>query len=113
MWKKQYLVVFDQTGLSNSPNPSVLVNSTNHDLPFSIWIDDGDRVEFVFPDQFQGSVLTFPVNQSSFVVTSPVRMTAQYAMRIDFGLLALIIVPLVSVFLLAAVMLVRRRKASS
>jgi peptidoglycan/xylan/chitin deacetylase (PgdA/CDA1 family) len=112
-WKKQYLVVFDQTGLPSSPGTSVMVNSTNHDLPFSTWIDDGDRVEFAFPNQLQGSVLTYPLNQSSFVVTSPVRMTAQYGNSIDFGLLALIIVPLVTVFLLAAVMLVRRRKASS
>jgi peptidoglycan/xylan/chitin deacetylase (PgdA/CDA1 family) len=113
VWKKQYLVVFDQTGLPNNTNPNVLVNFTNHDLPFSIWIDDGDRIEFAFPDQFQGHALTFPLNESSFVVTSPVRMTAEYSTGYDIGLLVLIIVPLVSVFILASVLLLRRKKASS
>jgi hypothetical protein len=111
-WKKQYSVFFNQTGIPTSSNPVVTVNSTTHNLPFSTWIDDGDYVEFAYPSQFQGFVLTSLSNQSPFVVNSPFKINVEYVVSSDMGLLPLIVVPLALVFLLTVVLLLRKRRTS-
>jgi len=116
-WKKQYLVVFNQTGLPNDFNASVVVNSTTHTLPFSVWVGEGDNLQYTFPDQYQAGftgnyVLTSPVDPSFHIVSSPVGMIAQYDLQYSMGSFAAIILPLILIFIIASVLLLRKRKSA-
>ena len=82
-WKKQFLITFAQTGLPINQNGSIQIESTNHDLPFSKWVDEGTNINYVFPDSLQDElgnryVLTYPSNQSSIEVDSPVTIVGHY-----------------------------------
>ena len=108
-WKKQYLFIFDQTGLSEDANASVFVNSENHNLPYSVWVDEGDSLDFAYPEQISDGAaktyfLRFPLSQTSIVADSPTNMTAQYETRLNTTFLALIITSIVLVFLFAFVL---------
>ena len=118
LWKKQYLVVFDQTGLPHDFSAPILTNNTVQNLPLSLWIDEGDSLQFEFNDQFTDGfaryyILTFPLNQSSFTANSSVRIIAQYDLQYNLNLLALIACPLILVFLLAIILLFRKKKSAS
>jgi hypothetical protein len=115
LWKTRCLVVFDQEGLPDDFNASVVLNSTIHSLPFSVWIGEEDTLQFIFQDQFpegfaRSYVLKFPLNQSLSSVTSPVKMVAQYDSQYSMGLFVAIILPLILVFLVASILLLRKRK---
>jgi peptidoglycan/xylan/chitin deacetylase (PgdA/CDA1 family) len=82
-WKTQFLVIFNQTGIDSNQTASILVDSSNHELPFSIWVDEGTKTNYVYPDYLQDElgnqyILTFPLNQSSIEVNSPVTITGHY-----------------------------------
>jgi peptidoglycan/xylan/chitin deacetylase (PgdA/CDA1 family) len=114
-WKKQFLVAFDQTGLPEDFDASIVVNSTTHNLPFSVWAGEEDNLEYGFqdqyPDGFTGSyALTSPLGQSSYTVTSSVRIVAQYDSQYSMGTFTAIIVPLVLILLLASILLLKKRK---
>jgi len=118
LWQSQYLVIFDQTGLPENFEANVLVNSTTHDLPFSVWIGEEDNLQFVFPNQLpegfaRAYVLTSPLNQSLSSVTSPTKMIAQYDLQYTTGFLAAILLPLILVFLVTSILLLRKRRSPS
>jgi len=117
-WKKQYLVVFNQTGLPHGLSPSVVVNSANYGLPYSIWADEGVTIHFAYPHQIPAGfgacyVLAFPSNQSSVTVGSSLIMTAQYDFQYTFELYAVIAVPLAGVALVTSLLLVRKKRSNS
>lgn len=117
-WKKQYLVVFDQTGLPHDLNADVLVDSTTHNLPFSVWVGNGESLQYIFHDQLPAEftryyILTSPLGQSSYTATSSARIVAQYDLQYNTGLLALIICPSILVFLLTSILLFRKRRSTS
>ena len=117
-WRKQYLVVFDQTGLPGDSDASAVVNYTTHNLPFSVWVGEEDYLEYSFPDQYQGGfegsyILTSPIGQSPYIVTSPVEIIAQYDLHYNMGSLATIILPLTLLFLITSILLLRKRKSAA
>jgi peptidoglycan/xylan/chitin deacetylase (PgdA/CDA1 family) len=110
LWKKQFLVVFDQNGLPNDYNASIAVDSVNHNLPFSVWADDGENLHFGYPDHIPYGfgvyyVLEYPVNQSTLDVDSSISIVAQYALEYDSAQFILIFVPVVLVSLVVFVFL--------
>ena len=116
-WKKQYLVTFDQAGLPDDVNAGISVNYTTQKLPFSVWVSEGDNLQFAydsqFPDGFARSyVLTYPLSQSLPSITSPVKMIAQYNLQYSLGFFVAITIPLILVFLLTLVLLLRKRKSA-
>ena len=116
LWKKQFLVVFDQIGLPNDYSASILVDSANHNLPFSVWADDGASMHFAYPNHFQNGfgayyALEYPLNQSSIDVDSSVTMIAHYTMKYDGKHFLIILIP--AIFLISSagfVLLLKRRK---
>lgn len=99
LWKKQFLVIFDQIGLPSDHNMSIMVNSTNYNIPFQFWIDDGTNLSFVYPNSYENGFgayysLEDPLNQSSIGVDSPLTVIAKYSIEyndeqpeLDFTLL--------------------------
>ena len=110
LWKQQFLIVFDQIGLPDDYNASVLVDSVNHTLPFSIWADSGATINFAYPNIYQdGSsghyILKDSLNQSSLDVNSSLTMTAEYVMiENDDPQYVIIIIP--AVLIISAIFLV-------
>ncbi len=107
LWKTQFLVVFNQTGIPSDSNPSILVDSADYSLPCSIWADEGTTINFVYPNHIQNGfglcyVLEYPLNQSLEVSSSAI-ITAQYAMEYDGTQITLFLLPAIlipsSVFL--------------
>jgi len=116
-WEKQFLVAFDQIGLPSDNNISIIVNSTNHNLPFSIWVNEGDSVQFVYPSGLDGGfgvsyVLTFPLNQSLSGVDSPATVTARYDMQYGAELFAVIVVPTAVLILVKGISVLRKRRSA-
>jgi hypothetical protein len=94
------------------------VNYTTHNLPFSVWVGEEDYLEYSFPDQYQGGfegsyILTSPIGQSPYIVTSPVEIIAQYDLHYNMGSLATIILPLTLLFLITSILLLRKRKSAA
>jgi hypothetical protein len=113
LYKKQFLVVFNQTGLPNGFN--VLVNSNNHPLPYSEWVDQRTSVQFAYQDQLSNGFgqqygLTSTSIPSPLTVESPITVTAYYTTQYTIELYALIIVPIILILVIAMILLRRRRK---
>jgi len=116
-WKEQNLVVFDQTGLPENFDVNAMVNFTTRDLPFSIWVNKGEDLQFMFPKEFSDGfarsyVLANPQNQSLTSIISPVTLTAQYSLQYSADFLVAILVPLVFVFFLTSILLLRKRRST-
>ena len=117
LWTKQFLVVFNQTGLPESSNASVVINSENHSLPFSYWVEEGGSVQFICPNQLEtwfGShyVLISPLNQSSIEVDSPKIITAEYSSQYTTEFLGTITLP-IAIAVSVGLLFRRRRKATN
>jgi peptidoglycan/xylan/chitin deacetylase (PgdA/CDA1 family) len=117
-WKKQFLVTFDKTGIPNDYDASVLIDSTNHSLPFSIWVDEGAGVEFVYPNHLPNGfgsqyLLMYPSNQSLAEIDSPVTVTAQYDLQYNAEPFIVIITFSVTISLIGIVFLRKKRNLST
>ena len=119
-WKKQYLVIFDQTGLPAGSSANVLVDSFNHSLPYSVWVDESSKVDFVYPNQVSISPgssyrLAVPLAQSPIEVNSPTNLTAQYTLKhtLDSSQILSLAAITATVALVVSVLLLRRRKSRS
>jgi peptidoglycan/xylan/chitin deacetylase (PgdA/CDA1 family) len=117
-WQKQFLVTFDQTGLPSNQNGSIQVDLKNHELPFSVWVDEGTNINYAYPDFLQDElgtryVLTYPPsNKSSIEVNSPVTVVGRYDVeppQYDVKPLVAIIAASTVVILLIAFVLLRKR----
>jgi len=121
LWEKQFLVVFDQSGLPETLGPNILVDSVNYALPCSVWVDEGSLIHFVYPDEkladpWSRYVLTAPqLAQSPIEVNSPINLTAQYGLqyRSEVFLTLSFVVIMIIVGLICSVLLYRRRKSHS
>ncbi len=114
LWRTQFLVVFDHVGLPDDYSASILVNSANYDLPFSVWADDGATLHFVYPNSYENGfgayyVLVNSFNQSSIEVNSPLTVIAEYVMEYDVKQFALILIPAVLSSSAIVVVLWKRR----
>jgi len=111
LWKKQFFVVFNQTGLPEDSNVSVVINSENNIVPFSYWVEEGTSVQFNYPNQHQtwfGAryLLTAPSNQSSIEIDSPKTITAEYNHQYTTELFGAATLPIA----IAALIILLRRK---
>jgi hypothetical protein len=114
-WKKQFLVVFNQTGLPDGFEANIAVNSANQTLPYSIWIDEGAIVQFAYDDKLPDGfgrqcVLTSTSNKSPLNVESPITVTAQYTFQYTIEMYVAIAIPAVLVVLAIGIVLLKRRK---
>jgi len=114
MWKTQFLIIFNQTGLPTDYEASILVDSVNQNLPFSIWADDGASISFVYPDHLYNGfgVCYFLEDQldQSIEVSSSTAITAHYSMEYDFGQVALFLVPAILISFVVVMLMWRKRK---
>ncbi len=115
LYKTQFLVIFNQTGLPNGLNITMIVNSTNHSLPYSDWFDEGASVQFAFQNPLPNGLgqqygLESTSKSSPLTVESPITVTAQYATQFTIETYALIIVPIILVLATGIILLRRRRK---
>ena len=97
-WQTEYLFLFNQEGLPNDYEASLLINSENQSTPLFMWINEGKLVEYVYLDKIlTGSgtqyVLTPQLNQS-LISNSPTTITANYSIQytLDFFIMVAIIV---------------------
>lgn len=95
VWKKQILVSFTASGLPEGYNANVLVNSENHTLPYSVWVDEGVSLEVSYPDQLTKDNFVYNVDSAvhnlSLIVTDPVNFTVSYSLQNNFLVLTIII----------------------
>jgi len=88
-WKTQYLVTFDQTGLSSDAIGTVVtvdsVSKAFGDLPFSKWLDNGNTVAYSYENYVSSSIIgkryrlasvTGP--SSPFAVLAPTTVIGNY-----------------------------------
>ena len=112
-WQKQYLFLFNQEGLPIRTEISILVNSQNQSLPYSIWTDEGDIVDFEYQDNIRSFgeqyILTLPSDQTKITSTSPIIITATYSLQNNSDLF--IIGAIIAIFasLLFVIILLRQR----
>jgi peptidoglycan/xylan/chitin deacetylase (PgdA/CDA1 family) len=123
LWKKQFLVSFDQTGLPIDQNATILVDSANHGLPFSLWADEGTSINYVYPNTLADGlgnkyVLASSSNQSLITVNSPLSIVGRYDLfsepkpEYDVKPLVAIVASIIVVSLIAFVMLWKKMKAN-
>ena len=113
-WQKQYLFVFNQEGLPTEFEKFITVNSKNQSLPLSIWIDEGDTIEFSYPANIQNSfgskyVLNLPLNQSKLMSNSPNTITANYNLQYTLDLFILIAISIITGSLMFVIIYLKRR----
>ena len=113
-WQKQYLFVFNQEGISADYEPFLTVDSINQYMPFSVWIDEGTVVEFVYPDKIPAGfgteyVLILPLNQSTLSSDSPTIMTAIYNLQTNMNLPIMIAIIAIIGSLVFAILFMRRK----
>jgi peptidoglycan/xylan/chitin deacetylase (PgdA/CDA1 family) len=113
-WQKQNLITFNQEGLPSDYKLGIIVNSRNHNLPFSDWFDEGDIIDFNYPDQIitesaEKYILTFPTN-TSITPNSPTTLTAAYYLEPTMNRFVLIILTVIIGSLLIALILLRKNK---
>ncbi len=114
LWKKQFLVSFDQNGLPQGYDANVLVDGANYSLPFSVWVDEGATVQFVYPKDLPGEfgehyVLVFSSDQSPFVVSSSMTVTARYDLQHGLAFFAMIGIPVTIILVILGVWFFRKR----
>jgi hypothetical protein len=123
LWKKQFLVSFDQTGLPVDQNATILVDSANHGLPFSLWADEGTSINYVYPNTLADGlgnkyVLASSSNQSLITVNSPISIIGSYDLfsepkpEYDVKPLFAIVASIIVVSLIAFVILWKKMKAN-
>ena len=123
LWKKQFLVTFNQTGLPIDQNATIVVDSSNHELPFSLWADEGTSINYVYPNivvDGVGSkyVLTSSSNQSLITVISPISIVGRYDLfsepkpDYDVKSLVAIVASIIVVSLIVFVLLWKKMKAN-
>jgi peptidoglycan/xylan/chitin deacetylase (PgdA/CDA1 family) len=123
LWKKQFLVTFDQTGVPVDQNATILVGSANHEMPFSLWADEGISINYVYPNTVVDGVgskyvLTSSSNQSLITVTSPIKIVGRYDLfsepkpEYDVNSLVAIVASIIVVSLIVFVLLWKKMKAN-
>ena len=90
-WQKQYLFVFNQEGVPLGTEVFILVNSQNQSLPYSIWTDEGDIVDFDYQDSVTSGfgeqyILKLQSDQTKITSNSPIIITATYSLQNDSDL---------------------------
>ena len=113
-WQKQYLIEFNQQGLPDEFGIFLVVNSENQSLPFLIWIDKGDTVDFNYPNNIQNGfgtqyILTLPLNQSTVISESPTIITATYYLQYTMDLFIMIALAAIIGSLVFVIIFLRRR----
>ena len=113
-WQKQYLIEFNQQGLPDEFGTFLVVNSENQSLPFLIWIDKGDTVDFNYPNNIQNGfgtqyILTLPLNQSTVISESPTIITATYYLQYTMDLFIMIALAAIIGSLVFVIIFLRRR----
>jgi peptidoglycan/xylan/chitin deacetylase (PgdA/CDA1 family) len=117
LWKRQFLIGFDQNGLPQGYVADVLVDSINYSLPFSLWVDEGAKVRFAYSTELSGSfgeryVLVYPVDQSELTADSSVFVTARYDLQYNVELFVLIGVPVSVLIVILGVWFFRKRRTT-
>ena len=113
-WKKQYLFIFNQEGLPIEYDTTILINSENQNLPYSVWIDESDVIVFSYPDNIPSGfgtqyMLTSPSNQSFLISDSPKTITATYYIHYNTNLFIIITILAVFGSLAFIIILLRKR----
>ena len=113
-WQKQYLFIFNQEGLPIEDDIYVTINSKNQSLPYSVWVNEDDTVEFVYPNNIPdgfGSQFTFALtsNQSMLTSNAPTILTATYSLQYNTDLFIIIIIIAIFASLTVVIMLLRKR----
>jgi hypothetical protein len=123
LWKKQFLVTFDQTGLPIDQNATIVVDSANHELPFSLWADEGTSINYVYPNTLVDGVgskyvLISSSNQSLITVISPISIVGRYDLfsepkpEYDVKSLVAIVASIIVVSLIVFVLFWKKMKAN-
>ena len=113
-WQKQYLFTFNHEGLPLENNIFVTINSENQSLPYSVWITEGDNVEFTYPDTIPhgfGSQykLILTTNPSPLISNSPSIITATYSLQSNTDLFIMITIFAIFAILILVIVLLRKR----
>ena len=113
-WQKQYLFAFNQEGLPLENNMFVTINSKNQSLPYSVWVTEGDNVEFAYTDNIPrgfGSEykLTLTSNQSPLTSTSPTIITATYSLQSNTDLFIMLAIFAIFATLILIIVWLRKK----
>jgi hypothetical protein len=106
IWKTQFWVTFNQNGLHNDYDITILVDSVDQKLPISVWVDDGAKIVFLYPEHLQNGFGVYYCLEEemsqSMVVHSPITFSARYLIEYNAWqfilLLTLVILLLLGVF---------------
>ena len=113
-WQKQYLFVFNQEGVPIGTEVFILVNSQNQSLPYSIWTDAGDIVDFDYQDSVTSGfgeqyILKLQSDQNKITSNSPIIITATYSLQNDFDLFIIGVIIAIFAGLFFVILFLRQR----
>jgi peptidoglycan/xylan/chitin deacetylase (PgdA/CDA1 family) len=114
VWKEQFFVVFEKTGLPDDIMINVTVNSANYILPYSGWFDKGANVTFTYeshlPSGFGAEyILISSSAESPIKIDAATEILAQYSYQFTAVIYLFILIPIIIAVVVAALLLIRRR----
>ncbi|MHA2326608.1 MAG: hypothetical protein ACXACB_14465, partial [Promethearchaeota archaeon] len=114
-WQNQFLFNFDQEGLPIGEEAFLIFNSENESLPFSVWVDEGETIQFVYPKMIQsGSDIQYTLisnfNQSILLSDSPNNLIAFYELQHNTNSLIAVTIILIIGILLFLIIFFKKKK---